>query len=383
LKNRKYVGLRPWGVKKNVRDPPTGKIRQEERSPEESEKWLRHFPHLQLIDDETFKAARRLLLSQLIVCGHCGRTFHVGGTKGKYLFCPGYRMGTCSCQTQLRRDRAERMILGEIGRRILANPAWRQRVLEETLKAWNAQEATIPTGLAAARRSLMDVEQKIANLVDRIENGRGGPELDERLAQRRAEKRERAERVKRLEAADQNRRPKPTEAWVDEQLRNLGEKFSQGTPAAAHALRDLVGGKVVVTEIRQTNCKRFHLQGRFTIAVKPLVEELLGRVGGCEKEEASDPDASTEEFVIDFRKIPEIESLSERAKELYDQGLMNAQIAEVLGRARSYVTKLLKHWFESRGLAMPDGRSRRATLRQKHVDPPLYQTIAPGQWTLC
>jgi DNA-binding CsgD family transcriptional regulator len=268
------------------------------------------------------------------------------------------------------------MILDEIGRQILANPSWRHRVLEETLKAWNALEATIPTELAAARRSLREVEQKIANLVDRIESGRGGPELDARLAQRRAEKRELTERVERLERADHGRPPEPTEAWVDEQLRNLGEVLSQGTPAAAHALRKLVGGEIVVTEIRQPGRERHYLQGRFTIACKAIVEGLLGTVDGCEEDESSDPDGFTEEFVIDFREIPEIECLSERARELYDQGLMNAQIAEVLGRDRNYVTKLLKHWFESRGLAMPDGRSRRATLRQKHVDPPLYQTIA-------
>ena len=42
----------------------------------------------------------------------------------------------------------------------------------------------------------------------------------------------------------------------------------------------------------------------------------------------------------------------------------------------NYVTKLLKYWFESRGLVMPDGRSRRASLTQKHFEPPLYQEIA-------
>jgi DNA-binding CsgD family transcriptional regulator len=408
LKNQKYIGEWDWGKKRNVRDLLTGKVRQEDRAPEEYEQWRRHRPHLQIVDDETFAEAQRLLeinreaavgsrqkrgrlngseagtshvsprhlLSWLIVCGHCGRTFHVGGTNGRYLFCPGYRMGTCSCQTQLRRDRAERMILGEIGRRILADPAWRQRVLEETLKAWNAQEATIPTELAAARRNLVDVEQKIANLVDRIENGRGGPELDERLAQRRAEKRELTERVKRLEAADQNRRPKPTEAWVEEQLRQLGDALSNGSPAAAHALRDLVGGQIVVTEVRQPGRERHYLQGRFTITSMAVVTGLIGAAEVSTNETEPTSDGLAEDIVIDFRKPPEIEAQSERAKQLYDQGMMNAQIAQSLGCSRSRVTALLKFWFESRGLEMPDGRTRRASLKTKHVEPPLYQKIA-------
>ncbi len=59
------------------------------------------------------------------------------------MFCPGYRMGVCSCKTTLRRDRAERLILGEIGRRILANPAWRDVVVEEMQRAWKAQESQL------------------------------------------------------------------------------------------------------------------------------------------------------------------------------------------------------------------------------------------------
>ena len=61
LRNRKYQGWWPWGKMTNVRDPLTGKIRQEERTPEEAEKWLRHLPHLQVIDDAMFEQAQQLL----------------------------------------------------------------------------------------------------------------------------------------------------------------------------------------------------------------------------------------------------------------------------------------------------------------------------------
>ena len=49
------------GQKKNVRDPLTGKVRQVDRDPEEHEKWVRQFPHLRLIDDETFGKAQEIL----------------------------------------------------------------------------------------------------------------------------------------------------------------------------------------------------------------------------------------------------------------------------------------------------------------------------------
>ena len=405
LRNRKYIGWWPWGEKQNVRDPLTGKVHQRDRSPEECQKWLRHLPHLQLIDNETFEEAQRRLkenddvyaasrkekgklkgsqrgtcaahprhlLSDLIDCNNCGRTFYVGGSGGKYLFCSGYHMGTCSCQTQLRRDRAETMILNEIGGRILTSPAWREMVFQETLKAWQAHEAQIPSELVAAEKSLAEVEQKIINLVDRIENGQGGPELDERLAQRRAEKRGLTERVERLRRADQNRPPLPTQAWVDEQLRNLGEVLSQGTPAAAHALRDLVGGRIVVTEVRLPGRERHYLQGRFTIRVAAVVQALVGTLGNLPQD---DNVSHGEEIVIDFREPPAYEAESEQAKALWDQGWMMTRIGKEMGKAKSYVRKLIAFWFTSRGLPVPDGRSRRANLAQKHLLPPLFEALA-------
>jgi len=408
LSNRKYIGWWSWGEKRNVRDPLTGKITQKDRSPEECEKWLRHFPHLRLIDDETFAEAGRLLkeneekraasrkksgklagskagaghhhprhlLSGLVRCSECGRTLNVGGPNGKYLFCPTYQQGSCSCQTQLRRDRAERMILDEIGKRILASSTWRQAVLDAALAYWHAQEAHIPTELAAAEKALADVERRVTNLLDRIENGDDMPELVVRLSERRSEKQELTTRVERLRRADDGRRPEPTAAWVDEQLCHLGSTLSDTSPAAAYALRDLVGGQIVVTEVRRPDRQRHYLQGRFAITSTALVSGLVGSAEGTDADAVSDSDGLVEEIVIDFREPSEIEALSEQAKKLYDEGMPNAEIAEHLGCSRSRLTAILKHWFKSRSLKMPDGRSRRASLKKKHLEPPLYQEIA-------
>jgi DNA invertase Pin-like site-specific DNA recombinase len=408
LSNRKYLGDWAWGRKKNLRDPLTGKIRQVERPAEKCESWVRHLPHLQLIDQETFDAAQRLLkanqatvqkprkgkgrfagsprgaaeqhprhlLSGLIRCGECGRTFIVGDAAGRYLFYPGYAMGNCSCKTQLRRERAERMILEELGRRILSNPAWRQFVLDELDAAWRTTEAQLPAELVAVEKALAEVDRKVKALVDRIENGEPAPELDERLAQRRAERRELTGKLERLQRADQTRRPAPTEAWVDARLLQLGDLLRQANPAACHALRCLVGGQIVVREIRQPGRERHFLLGRSTITMKAVVEGLVGPTEEPCWANVPAFGGHTESVVIDFRETPEIEALSEQAKQYYDDGLMHARIAKKLGCARSCVTKLLRFWFQSRGLVMPDGRARRAMLLEKHLESPLYQEIA-------
>lgn len=407
LKNRKYVGMWPWGQRKNVRDPLTGNVRQVERAAEETEKWQRHFPDLQLVDQETFDAAQRLLannqaasgksrgkrgrlvgsqrgqaarqprhlLSGLVRCAVCGRTFSVGGSNGKYLFCPSYATGSCTCKTQLRRERAERMILAAVGQRILADPKWRQFALAELQRSRHAQQTHLPVERAAAQKAYADVERKIAKLVDKVEEGAAVPELNQRLAQRRAERKRLVEQLERLTRADQDCRPAPTKAWADEQLTLLGEHLRQSTPAAAHTLRDLVGGEILVNEIAEPGHTRCYLQGRFRITTLAVLQGLLGGDTGMLDAQALS-EGRVDEIVIDFREPPAIAALSERAKQLYDEGWMHAQIAKELGCARSRVTAVLRYWFESRGLTMPDGRSRRGTLRQQHLQPPRYQQMA-------
>jgi len=408
LSNEKVLGRWPWGRKRNVRNPLDGAIRQEDRSAEEHQKWLRHFPHLQLIDAETFARAQQLLqenaeacaahrgekgtlqgslagaaarhpchlLSGLIKCGHCGHTFYVGGAHGKYMFCPGYDCGICGCQTQLRRDRAEKMILAEIGRRIRGDEAWQRLVFEETLKAWNANLAHLPSELTAAENALAEIQQKITRLMDLVENGRGGPEVDERLTQRRSEKRKLTEKVERLRRANQGPPAAPTAAWVDEQLQKLGKSLTQATPAAAHALRNLVGGQITVREIRQEGRQRHYLQGRCVVRCSAVAQGLLAGTDVADQVPAEESAALGDVIVIDFREPPQYQVESERAKELLDRGWLMTRIGQEMHKAKSYVRKLIAFWHTSRGLPVPDGRARRATLAEKHSKCPLYQQIS-------
>ena len=82
------------------------------------------------------------------------------------------------------------------------------------------------------------------------------------------------------------------------------------------------------------------------------------------------------EVTIDYKRpAKSYDAEAEKAKELYDKGLMNKRIAEELGCSPAKVTKLLNWWFEAHGVPKPDPRTRRGELCKKH-SPPLYQQIA-------
>ncbi|MCB9922379.1 MAG: recombinase family protein [Planctomycetaceae bacterium] len=409
----KYVGSWPWGERKNARDPLTGQVRQEDRPEDACEKWIRDLPYLRIIDDETFDAAQRMLdanierhvatrrpngtlagsqrgsttprhlLSGLIQCGECGATFHVGGTHGRYLFCPNYSKGNCSCKTQLRRDRAESMILERIGTGILDDDNWFAAIFESLQCSWREGMRRRPAELAAAENCLADIDRKIERLIDRVENGYEDSGLKERLSQRRSERREQLKTIDRLKKTREQGSHEPTEEWLRSELKQLGRELRTDIPAAAIALRNLVGGKIVVTEVSNDGRKRHDLQGRFTIKVDSVAAAVAGFSLAPETIQDSSTSNLSEPIVIDFVDPSPLEGPSEEAKRFYDMKLMNSEIAKRMCISKSQVTKLLKYWFESRALTMPDGRSRRSTLKRKHSEPPLYQRISDQVKQLC
>ncbi|HRX81866.1 MAG TPA: recombinase family protein, partial [Pirellulaceae bacterium] len=343
----KYAGSWPWGERRNSRDPLTGQVRQEDRSEEEVEKWIRSFPHLQIVDDDMFDEAQRLLdanverhvatrrtdgklagskrgsaaprhlLSCLIQCGACGTTFHVGGTNGKYLFCPNHAKGLCSCKTQLCRKRAETMILEQIGKRILESEDWFTAVFESLQRSWREGVRRRPTELAAAENSLANIDHKIKRLVDRVENGVDDASINQRLSQRRSERRDQLKIIDRLRKASEQNLPEPTQDWLRAELQQFGKDLRTDIPAAASALRSLVGGRIVVTEIKKPGGQRHDLRGRFTIKATALAAVVAGVSVDAERHQESSIDGLSEEIVIDFVDPNPLDGPAEEAKRLY------------------------------------------------------------------
>ena len=79
---------------------------------------------------------------------------------------------------------------------------------------------------------------------------------------------------------------------------------------------------------------------------------------------------------------PQYQQLADGAKELWDRGLLMAEIAMALDFDRNTVTSAIGYWHASRGLETPDGRSRRKELDRKVSRPaPPLDTVAPNDPT--
>lgn len=408
LANSKYVGKWPWSRMCNVRDPLTGKVHQEERDASEVEKWTRDLPELRLIDDATFLAAQErlkaneeatkphrnadgelqgsdsavhrgspnTLLSGLFVCEKCEATFYVGGSHGRYLYCQNHlKRGACSCKTYLPITLARTMVLNVISQQILSNAAWFQQVLEYMQKSWEDAQRELPSELESVERNLAEKQRQIDRLLNSIENGDAGADVNERITQRRREHEELTRRRKLLETKRTEIGKAPTEEFLREQLQQLGELLHRAnTPAAALALRSLVGGAIVLEEVRHPDDRGGYFRGRFvisTLALQRTVQRLTSESSSlAEPSGAESPPFAPveEEVVIDFRQPLQCEALADQAHELAEQGLPYSEIAEMLGIRRNRLTMVMAHWYQSRGLKVPDGRTRRHLLGHKRPE---------------
>lgn len=415
LRSPKYIGIWRWGERKNVRDPLTGKVRQVYRADEEAERWVRRFPELAIISQEQFLAAQvlleqnfnrysefrkgngrlrpdkqgrpqpgpRKLLTQLIRCAACGSVFYHTGAGGySYMQCPNYRKGLCKCKTALHTKQAEHLILDTIGRRILADEAWRQAVFNELTAAWRAEEEQVPTELESVQRSIRSLQTRIDSLLNQIEDGAKDELIVGRLAQRREELSKLKSQERELSKRREAQTAMPTEVWMERQLEQLGATLVGATPAAVIALRQIVGGMIVVRELQRPNGKRNYLQGEWQMQVATVASAISPGLQIQASKSPQAPIVNSETVTVDFIEPELVDPRLERAKALYDQGEINVLIAKELGCSKSKVTSLLRKAFGNLGQEMPDGRGRRSQLSRKHIETPFYQRISEDVFQL-
>ena len=175
--------------------------------------------------------------------------------------------------------------------------------------------------------------------------------------------------------------PEDCEAAVASIRESLEAAASGRDPADAQTLRqiiiDLTGGRIICSQQGLAKAKQGWIRGTFRIHLL----QAFAKGAILDDSEGSEP--NTEETFVDFHEPLAIEERADEVKAMVDRGLMMAEIALKLGVHRNQVTFALQHWYTTRGLTAPDGRTRRSTLEKKHLSAPLYQAIADRVMELC
>lgn len=321
------------------------------------------------------------LLRALFVCPEHGRQLVVSGAHASILFCPvcrGIKAQERPLFTHLNRKLALRLTCEKLAELVCLD----EELVNEIISACQQEAVAAQRPDPVAERQLRAKLEKVKKTIDfNCRNPGETAEEQEQtvklLRQLRGELAAIQAELSAIEAAKTRVITPPTPEQVCTMLAELGGILTK----AAHSRTDaqlgqarriieiLTGGRIEMFQMGERKAQRGWLQGRFRVRLLSfLIERVTGvRPLGCD---------DGVEVMIDYREPPESIALSEKAKAMYDKGMMNAKIATELGCARNRVTQLLKLWHESHGLVMPDGRSRRASLKQKHIEPPLYQRIA-------
>ena len=272
----------------------------------------------------------------------------------------------------LPRKLTEERILNEIGRRILDDPAWRRAAHEAAMRAWDTFQSEVPGELQTTYEQIREHERRISNLIDQMEEGNAPPDVRDRLDARREAKERLLRHAGELERRTKQTPGPMTPEQIDEALKDLQLVLSSGTPAGAIALGNLIGD-VVVCLVSRPGRKRPFLRGEFVLRARSVVNAINGTAGSESSNGPAGPDVAGEKITIEFVEPDPKYELSDRVKELYDEGLGNWEVAERLGLRPSRVTLLYRLWFERQGLTVPDRQYR---PKRKRRETPLYQEIA-------
>jgi site-specific DNA recombinase len=407
LKNPRYIGYWLYGEYENKwlnNKDRTEQIRRD--AP------LRtgQFEHLRIISNETWHEAQRLIateikntgrkakdgdrksrplvLRRLFQCPEHDLSLVAGGAYGRSLVClqcAAIKREKRPLFTFLNRKLANRLTCEKLAELIRADDFLVDAIIEACQRDAHAIQQPDPMELARLRSQIEKVSGKIAfNQRNPGDTEAEQAETAKVLKQLRTERAKLMADLSVLEANQSRIIKLPTRDDVIAMLTDLGDILSNAAKGsqsedemrlARRVIDAITGGSIQLYQMGERKAYGGWLQGRFTVR---LLSFCIERLTGIRPSEADDGI----EVVIDYKEPAAINAESERAKQLYDEGIMNAEIGIIMKCGRSKVTKLIKHWFESRGLTMPDGRSRRGALEKKHLEAPLYQQIADEVKTL-
>lgn len=400
LKNTRYRGLWRYGVTEAIYQPDGDYIRQKPRKEPLKEVTIEE---LRIVSDESWYAAqdrlqsdqgnrgrkakggnrqsRPKLLNGFFWCPDHDRRLYVGGWHGHIFACPSCQRMPASNRplfSQLNRKLALELTCGKVAELLRNDSGLVVQIMDACRREVEAAQRPDP----ARADQLRSQAEKLDRAIEFALRNPGDTEEDMQhtqrlISQQRAERAGVQAELERLRAAEQRpiKLPSPEEVqallleFENILTRAATQESDQETAIARSILEKVTGGRITLHQQGERRIQGGWLQGRFTVQLLDLLVERL--TGGL----ANQPDEGVE-IVIDYKRPGPSHEESDRAWELYQVGMMNAEIAIELGCSRSKITKLIRSAAERRGEEPVDGRSRRTTLAKKHLETPLYQEIA-------
>jgi DNA invertase Pin-like site-specific DNA recombinase len=383
LANPRYRGHWRYGETKNIWQSKKDYSRQVPRpEPLRAEQ----FEELRIIDDATWYEAQTRLAEQdrsrsgrkprdgdrkrrprlahgLFYCPTHNRALYVGGVHGRYLqckHCQGENADSRTLFSQLPRQRAVRLTCERLAALVRDDEALVASIEQAFLQHVSERRQANPAQLDELHRTDTNLSRQIEFLLQNA----GDTDQDRRettvtLKRLRQERAAVQAQLGQLQRGAREIVP-PTGDEIAAQLDQLSDVLMRAASSedetevalARQVIRLITGGRIDLYQQGERHSHRGWLQGRLRVRLLPYLLEKMG---------ATRTGANTEaavEVVIDYRDDA-FERRCDRAKELLDQGLRHREIAATLGCAPSRLTLLLRHWHESRGLPVPDGRKRR------------------------
>lgn len=247
LRNEKYIGRWGWNRTETRRDPRTGRLR---RFPKPESEWhLVVDERLRIVPSEAwdrvmerwreiartwprhrgqrgFEGRQRSyveshpphLLSGALRCGVCGGAIgQVSGKRKGYYGCLGSARHACHNRLLVTRGLAERKVVGTL-REHLSAPSAIRYVLGRIEIEVKRLHGHIPDEIKLKRTALAEGEQRIANFIGFIGEGKGTPALADALRVAEHKARELGQELKVLEATASDVFKTPPIEWVGERL---------------------------------------------------------------------------------------------------------------------------------------------------------------------
>ncbi|WDI42491.1 recombinase family protein [Bremerella sp. P1] len=362
-----------------------------------------HFDDLQIIPDECWHAAQTLLAAEtsnsgrkpttrdhdkgprllqgLFECPEHGRRLAAGGANGRVLLCPCCRWIEANSRpifTHLNRKLALQRTCDHLLKWIRPSEELIDSVIEECVRRSAELQKEDPYILQALKKQAAELKATI----DFNRRNPGVSEDEQRqtmliLKDLRRQQNDVLARLNSVEAAQQSPPPTPSREQVAEFLDATRELIQQGLTSKDESLlrkirlsmEGIIQGKIEVQQMGERSKAKGWLQGQLRIDVAGFVVKEL--TGVC----CTDSN-TVQEVTIDFKKVDPLDEQSETAKRLWDDGLLHKAIAKQMDCSPSYVTKLIQHWHDKRGLPRPNNKRRRRQLESKQIKVPSYMEIA-------